>query len=41
MLLLRSIVHDEDVTAVVARHDEAQIELADRLLSLRDAALQP
>jgi putative ABC transport system ATP-binding protein len=39
MRLLRSIAHDEGITAIVATHDPALIELADRVLELRDGAL--
>ena len=39
MRLLRSIVHAEGITAIVATHDPALIELADRVLELRDGAL--
>jgi putative ABC transport system ATP-binding protein len=40
MQLLRGIVHDEGVTAIVATHDAALMELADRVLSLSDGVLQ-
>jgi len=39
MRLLRSIVHDEGITAIVATHDPVLIGLADRVLNLRDGAL--
>jgi putative ABC transport system ATP-binding protein len=39
MRLLRSIVHSEGITAVVATHDPALIELSDRVLELRDGTL--
>ena len=39
MRLLRSIAHGEGITAIVATHDPALIELADRVLELRDGAL--
>ena len=39
MRLLRSIAHDEGITAIVATHDPALIELADRVLELRDGTL--
>jgi putative ABC transport system ATP-binding protein len=39
MRLLRSIVHDEGITAIVATHDPVLIGLADRVLSLQDGKL--
>jgi len=39
MTLLRSIVHGEGITAIVATHDAALMGLADRVLSLRDGML--
>jgi putative ABC transport system ATP-binding protein len=39
MRLLRSIVHSEGITAIVATHDPVLIGLADRVLTLRDGAL--
>jgi putative ABC transport system ATP-binding protein len=39
MGLLRSIVRSEAVTAVVATHDPLLLELADRVLELRDGQL--
>jgi putative ABC transport system ATP-binding protein len=39
MRLLRSIVHDEGITAIVATHDPVLIALADRVLSLQDGVL--
>ena len=39
MRLLRSVAHSEGITAIVATHDPALIELADRVLELRDGAL--
>ncbi len=39
MELLRALVRDEGVTALVATHDPALITLADRVLELRDGAL--
>jgi putative ABC transport system ATP-binding protein len=39
MRLLRSIVHDEGITAVVATHDPVLTSLADRVLSLKDGQL--
>jgi len=41
MRLLRSIVHDESITAIVATHDPVLIGLADRVLNLRDGLLVP
>jgi putative ABC transport system ATP-binding protein len=39
MGLLRSIVHSEGVTAIIATHDPLLIDLADRVLELRDGRL--
>jgi putative ABC transport system ATP-binding protein len=39
MRLLRSITHDEGITAIVATHDPVLIGLADRVLTLRDGEL--
>jgi putative ABC transport system ATP-binding protein len=39
MTLLRSIVRSEGVTAIVATHDPMLIDLADRVLELRDGRL--
>ena len=39
MRLLRSIVHAEGITAIVATHDPVLIGLADRVLNLRDGQL--
>jgi putative ABC transport system ATP-binding protein len=39
MRLLRSIVHDEGITAIVATHDPVLIGLADRVLNLKDGVL--
>ena len=39
MRLIRSIAHGEGITAIVATHDSALIELADRVLELRDGQL--
>jgi putative ABC transport system ATP-binding protein len=36
MLLLRSIVRHEGITAVVATHDPLMLDVADRILELRD-----
>jgi putative ABC transport system ATP-binding protein len=41
MRLLRSIVHDEGITAIVATHDPVLIGLADRVLNLKDGVLVP
>jgi putative ABC transport system ATP-binding protein len=41
MRLLRSIVHDEGITAIVATHDPVLIGLADRVLDLKDGQLVP
>ena len=39
MRLIRSIAHGEGITALVATHDSALIELADRVLELKDGKL--
>ena len=39
MTLLRSIVRTEGVTAVVATHDPAMLDVADRVVELRDGRL--
>ena len=39
MRLIRSIAHGEGITAIVATHDNALIELADRVLELTDGRL--
>jgi putative ABC transport system ATP-binding protein len=39
MRLLRSIVHSEGITAIVATHDPGLISLADRVLTLKDGVL--
>jgi putative ABC transport system ATP-binding protein len=39
MRLIRSIAHGEGITAIVATHDSALIELADRVLELKDDRL--
>jgi putative ABC transport system ATP-binding protein len=39
MALLRSVVHAEGVTAVVATHDPLLLDLADRVVELRDGHL--
>ena len=39
MRLIRSIAHGEGITAIVATHDNALIELADRVLELKDGRL--
>jgi putative ABC transport system ATP-binding protein len=39
MRLIRSIAHGEGITAIVATHDPALIELADRVLELKDGRL--
>jgi len=40
MALIRSVVAGEGTTAIVATHDPALIELADRVLELRDGQLE-
>jgi putative ABC transport system ATP-binding protein len=40
MRLLRSIVHAEGITAIVATHDPVLIGLADRVLNLKDGMLE-
>jgi len=39
MRLLRAVIAAEHVTALVATHDPAMVELADRVLTLRDGRL--
>ena len=39
MALLRSIIRGEGVTAIVATHDPAMLDVADRVLELRDGRL--
>jgi putative ABC transport system ATP-binding protein len=39
MFLLRAVVSDRGVTALVATHDPAMLDLADRVLTLRDGRL--
>jgi putative ABC transport system ATP-binding protein len=39
MRLIRSIVHDEGITAIVATHDQVLMGLADRILTLKDGRL--
>ncbi len=39
MRLIRGIVHDEGITAIVATHDQLLMDLADRILTLRDGQL--
>jgi putative ABC transport system ATP-binding protein len=39
MMLLRSVVRTEQVTAIVATHDPAMLDVADRVLELRDGQL--
>jgi putative ABC transport system ATP-binding protein len=41
MDLIRAVVHARGMTALVATHDPALIELADRSLVLRDGQLEP
>ena len=41
MALLRDVVRSEGITAVVATHDPALLELADRVVELRDGRLRP
>jgi putative ABC transport system ATP-binding protein len=41
MSLLRSVVRSEGATAVVATHDPMMLEVADRVLELRDGVLLP
>ena len=36
MSLLRRLVHERDVLAIVATHDPLMIEMADHLVELRD-----
>ena len=39
MDLLRAVVHARGMTALVATHDPALIDVADRVLELRDGVL--
>jgi putative ABC transport system ATP-binding protein len=39
MELLLSVVRSEGVTALVATHDEALIDLADKVMSLEDGSV--
>ncbi len=39
MELLLSVVHSEGITALVATHDEALIDLADKVISLQDGSV--
>jgi putative ABC transport system ATP-binding protein len=39
MSLLRALVRSEGVTAVVATHDPAMIDVADRVIELRDGRI--
>jgi putative ABC transport system ATP-binding protein len=39
MSLLRVLVRSEGVTAVVATHDPAMIDVADRVIELRDGRI--
>jgi putative ABC transport system ATP-binding protein len=39
MRLIRSIVHDEGITAIVATHDPPLINLADRVVTMKDGVL--
>jgi putative ABC transport system ATP-binding protein len=39
MNLLRAVVQEEDVTAVIATHDPLMLDIADRVIELRDGML--
>jgi putative ABC transport system ATP-binding protein len=39
MALIRRIVRSEHVTAIVATHDPAMLDVADRVVELRDGRL--
>jgi putative ABC transport system ATP-binding protein len=39
MSLLRSVVRSEGVTAIIATHDPMLIDLADRVVELKDGRL--
>ena len=39
MTLLRTVVRTEGVTAVVATHDPAMLDVADRVVELRDGQM--
>ena len=39
MDMLRSVVRDEGVTAVIATHDPLMLDIADRVVELRDGLM--
>ena len=39
MLLIRTVVRAEHVTAIVATHDPVMLDVADRVVELRDGSL--
>ena len=39
--VLRTLVHDEGITAIMATHDPSLIDLADQVLELRDGRIVP
>ena len=39
MILIRALVESEDVTAIVATHDPILIDIADRVIELRDGQI--
>jgi putative ABC transport system ATP-binding protein len=41
MRLIRTVVHSEEITALVATHDAALLEIADDVLHLKDGQLTP
>jgi len=41
MALIRSIVHDEGITAIATTHDRALMDLADRVLIMENGQIHP
>ncbi|HEX6197516.1 MAG TPA: macrolide ABC transporter ATP-binding protein, partial [Jiangellaceae bacterium] len=41
MDLIRDLVHEREMTAVVATHDPVMMDLADRVVELRDGRIVP
>jgi putative ABC transport system ATP-binding protein len=39
MSVLRSVVASEGITAIVATHDQAMMDLADRIIELKDGEI--
>ncbi len=40
MVLIRSIVHGEGITAIATTHDRALMDLADRVLTIENGQIQ-